>query len=208
MIITWHGEGCFKFQNGDVSILTDLPDPSLGIPVPRFKTDILIKTLTPWPSDLKEVNDQKVILGAGEYDIKGIRIKGHELVLESSSKFFKTVYFINWDEITIGLLGHLSSEELPSQAMDDLEEVDVLIGPAGGEPFISQEKMVKLIKQLNPKIFIPSFYKVSGLKRKAKSIQEFSDEFDGGEVKSDEKFVFKKKDLAEIKKTKLVCLTM
>ncbi len=207
MVITWHGEGCFKLQNGDVSLLTDLPDTSTGISAPRFKTDILLKTLTPWPYDQKESNADRDVIGAGEYDIKNIKIKGYEIVAESSSKFFKTVYSIIWDDITIGFLGHLS-EELPTQAKDELEELDVLIGPAGGEPFIDQGKMVKLVKQLNPKIFIPSFYKIPGLKRKAKDIKDFTDEFNGEVKKAEEKFVFKKKDLADIKKTNIVCLKM
>jgi L-ascorbate metabolism protein UlaG (beta-lactamase superfamily) len=207
MVITWNGEGCFKFQNGDVSLLTDLPDVSSGISAPRFKTDVLLKTLTPWPYDQSELNADNVIIGAGEYDAKGIKIKGFELPAESSPKFFKTVYSIIWDDITIGILGHIS-QELPPQAMEDFEELDILIGPAGGEPFISQEKMVKLVKQLNPKIFIPSFYKIPGLKRKSKDVKDFTDEFNGEVKKSEEKFVFKKKDLADIKKTNIVCLKM
>ncbi len=207
MVITWSGEGCFKFQNGDVSLLTDLPDASSGISAPRFKTDALLKTLTPWPHDKSESNADTTIIGAGEYDTKGIKIKGFELVAESSPKFFKTVYSIIWDDITIGFLGHIS-QELPPQAMEDFEELDILIGPAGGEPFISQEKMVKLVKQLNPKIFIPSFYKIPGLKRKAKDIKDFTDDFNGEVKKPEEKLVFKKKDLSEIKKTRIVCLSV
>lgn len=207
MVITWHGEGCFKFQNGEVSLLTDLPDVSSGISTPRFKTDVLLKTLTPWPKIQTESNADQTIIGAGEYDIKGVKIKGFELSAESSPKFFKTVYSIIWDDITIGILGHLS-QELSPQVMEDFEELDVLIGPAGGEPFIVQEKMVKLVKQLNPKVFIPSFFKAPGLKRKAGDIKDFTGEFNGEVKKPEEKFVFKKKDLADIKKANIVCLTM
>ncbi len=207
MVITWNGEGCFKFQNGENSLLTDLPDDSSGIASPRFKTDVLLKTITPWPGNHSESNSDNVIIGAGEYDVKGIKIKGAELVDESSSKFFKTVYSIIWDEITIGILGHIAGD-LPPNIMTDFEELDILIGPAGGEPFISQEKMAKLIKQLNPKIFIPSFYKISGLKRKTKDIKDFTSDFNGEVKTNQDKFVFKKKDLADIKKTNIICLTV
>jgi L-ascorbate metabolism protein UlaG (beta-lactamase superfamily) len=208
MVITWHGEGCFRFQNGETTLLVDPFDSSLGLSVPRFRPDILIKTLTAWPSDQKELNADYAIIGAGEYDIEGIKIKGFELINESSSKFFKTVYSLNWDQIAIGLLGHLSLEQLPQNAKDEFEELDILIGPAGGEPFIEQEKMIKLVKELNPKIFIPSFYKVPNLKRKAKSIDDFVDEFNGDVKRNEQKLVFKKKDLSEIKKTNVVCLTI
>jgi L-ascorbate metabolism protein UlaG (beta-lactamase superfamily) len=207
MVITWHGEGCFKFQNGEISLLTDPPSEDSGILAPRFKTDVLLKTLTSWPNAKEEYNSDAVIIGAGEYDVKGIKIKGAELAGESSPKFFKTVYSIIWDQISIGILGHVSGE-LPPNIMADFEELDILIGPVGGEPFISQEKIAKLVKQLNPKIFIPSFYKIPGLKRKSRDIKNFTDEFNGEVQKNQEKFVFKKKDLAEIKKTKVVCLAV
>jgi L-ascorbate metabolism protein UlaG (beta-lactamase superfamily) len=207
MVITWHGEGCFKLQNGEISLMTDPPENVSGISAPRFKTDVLLKTITSWPGVGGDYNADSVIVGAGEYDIKEIKIKGAELVGESSPKFFKTVYSIIWDGITIGILGHISGELSPN-IMTDFEELDVLIGPAGGEPFISQEKMAKLVKQLNPKIFIPSFYKIPGLKRKAKDIRDFTEEFNGEVQKGQEKFVFKKKDLADIKKAKVICLTV
>lgn len=207
MVITWHGEGCFKFQNGDTSLLTDLPESVSGISAPRFKTDVLLKTITPWPNNQSEHNSDNVIIGAGEYDIKGIKIKGSELTDESASKFFKTVYSIIWDGITIGVLGHISGE-LPPSIMEDFEELDILIGPAGGEPFMSQEKMVKLVKNLNPKIFIPSFYKIQGLQRKSKDAKDFIGEFNGEAKKGQDKLVFKKKDLDEIKKTQVICLTV
>jgi L-ascorbate metabolism protein UlaG (beta-lactamase superfamily) len=207
MVITWLGEGCFKLQNGEVSLLTDPPESVSGISAPRFKTDVLLKTLTPWPMDDLDHNAEKAIIGAGEYDAKGIKVKGFELIAESGEKFFKSVYSIIWEDITIGILGHISSD-LPPNIMTDFEELDILIGPAGGEPFISQEKLSKLIKQLNSKIFIPSFYKIPGLKRKSKDIKEFLGDFNGEVKKDQDKFVFKKKDLAEIKKTNIVCLTV
>lgn len=207
MVITWHGEGCFKFQNGDVSVLTDLPESVSGISAPRFKTDVYLKTITPWPTDYTNTNAQMTVVGAGDYDTKGIKIKGFELTGESSKNFFKTVYLLKWDDISIGILGHISGD-LPPNAMEDFEELDILIGPSGGDPFISQEKAINLIRQLNPKIFIPSFYKIPGLKRKTSDLKDFTSQFNGDVQKPEEKFVFKKKDLAEIKKTKVICLTV
>ena len=205
MIITWNGEGCFKFQNGDVSLLTDLPDPSSGLTAPRGKNSVYIKTLTPHPQPAVNENADATIFGAGEYDLRGIHIKGYELIDESAKNFFKTIYALLWDDISIGLLGHVSNP-IPPATLEQFEEIDVLIAPAGGAPFIDQKELIKLIKQLNPKIYIPSFYKIPGLKRKADDCKELLEALNGGSQKGEEKFVFKKKDLIEIKKTRVVTL--
>ena len=205
MIITWHGEGCFRLQNGDTVVLVDLPQRGSGLSAPRGKANLLIKTIAPWPAFAKDANVDFVIRGAGEYDRAGVAINGFQLIDESAKDFIKSVYTLEWEGISIGLLGAIAS--VPSAGiLNAFEEIDVLIGPAGGAPCIKQEDMAKLIKQLNPKIFITSFYSIKGLKRKAGTLANFLSFFDGEVEKNIEKFVFKKKDIADIKKTKMVCL--
>ena len=207
MIISWQGEGCFKIQNGEVVLTTDLPDESSGLSAPRSKSDIYIKTISSWPFEFgtSPKNSDIFIPGAGEYDYRGVKIKGFNLPAESSSKFFKSVFVVDWEDISIGILGHLSSDLSP-EILENFEEIDILIGPSGGEPFLSQEKIIKLVKQLNPKVFIPSFYKIPNLKRKTLDIKKVVDEFNGDSSSGNDKFVFKKKDIQDFKKTKLICL--
>lgn len=207
MIITWHGEGCFRIQNGATSVLVDPPHEGSGAAQPRFQTDILIKTITAWPAAAEQASKaSSVVRGAGEYDIAGITIRGFELPDESSKNFFKTVYVLGWDDVSIGLLGHCAGS-LPPAAAEHFEDCDVLIAPAGGEPFAEIDAMVKLVKQLNPKIFIPSFLKAPGVKRGgAIDARQCAEHFNGGAAEETDKFVFKKKDLVDIKKTRVVCL--
>lgn len=206
MIITWHGEGCFRFQNGEITLLTDIPQTVSGVSAPRFSPSVYLKTITALPiSSRDEEKGEVTIQGAGEYDVKGIKIKGFVLAGESTEKFIKSIYRFVWDDVVVGVLGHLSEEPAPT-LLEGFEELDVLIGPGGGEPFLEQEKMIRLVKKLNPKIFIPSFYKIPSLKRKAQDVQAIVSEFNGSAEQGKEKFVFKKKDLADIKKTNLICL--
>lgn len=207
MIISWYGEGCFKLQNGDTTLITDVPDASSGCTAPRGKVDVYIKTLTSLPPQGKYEGAQTSIYGAGEYDTQGIRIKGFQLLEESSEKFFKTVYIIKWDDIVIGTLGHISGA-LQLAITEQFEEIDVLIAPAGDAPFIHQKELIRLVKSLNPKIYIPSFYKIAGLKRKAEDIREVSEALNGGKITPEEKYVFKKKDLEGIKKTNMIVLNI
>ena len=81
--------------------------------------------------------------------------------------------------------------------MEDLEgflNPDILFVPASGAPFLGVAEAAKLIRQLKPKIVIPSLFKVSGLKRKAGDLKDFFKEMDQG-PKAQDKLVIKKKDL-------------
>ena len=112
---------------------------------------------------------------------------------------------IKAESLKICLLGHLAEAPEPDIAKH-LEEIDILFIPAGGEPFIGQEAAVKLIKNIEPKIVIPSFYKIPGLKRKSDDLKIFLEEINHGKHETQEKLTVKKKDLAEIKKTEVIIL--
>jgi len=207
MTIAFYGEGCFKIQSGDSVILTDPIDAQVGLTPPRFKTDIILKTLTSLPIlQFSILDSQSLIYGPGEYNIKNIDILGFGLTKESEGKFFKTIYLVKAEGINLCFLGHLS-ETLEPTILERLEEVDILFVPAGGLPFIEQKLLVKLIKQIEPKIVVPAFFKISGLKRKADDLKTFLEEFNHqNKIEPLEKLTIKKKDLAEIKKTKIVAL--
>jgi len=210
MVITFYGEGCFKLQSGDFVVLTDPFDSSTGLTPPRFKSNIILKTLTPFPltnSSISQLTSQ-LISGPGEYHFKDIVITGFFLGKESSEKFLKTIYVIKIEDITLCFLGHIS--EMPEPAiLEYLEEIDILFIPAGGPPFVSAEVAVKIIKQIEPKIVIPSFFKVPGLKRIASKPELFLEELNGkksGQAENQDKLTIKKKDLDGIKKTEILIL--
>jgi L-ascorbate metabolism protein UlaG (beta-lactamase superfamily) len=219
MVISFYGEGCFKIstrggstkggQSGDLVILTDPFESSSGLFPPRFKADIVLKTLTPLPiAQYSTLTTQRFISGPGEYDLKGVKIFGLGLRKESSDKYIKTAYLAEVENLKLCFLGHLSEAPQPEIA-EQLEEIDILFIPAGGKPFISQEAAVKLIKQIEPKIAIPSFFKLPGLKRQASDLKNFLEEANhkGAEEKQ-EKLTIKKKDAAAIKKTEIVPLSV
>lgn len=206
MIISYYGEGCFKIQNGETIILTDPVPAQSGLTAPRFKTDIILKTLTPFPIDLQPTTDgQRLIYGPGEYNIKEIDILGLANKKESAENFIKTIYLIKTDFLKICVLGHLAEAPEPD-ITKHLEEIDILFIPAGGNPFIGQEAAAKLIKNIEPKIIIPSFYKIPGLKRKSDDLSIFLKEVNHGKHEPQEKLTVKKKDLDAIKKTEVVVL--
>ena len=181
MVINYLGNGSFKLQSGETSLLVD-PESN------RFKADLILRTLTLAESlrfggGSSEQND---IGFPGEYEVKGIEVLGISVPEESTEKFVKTVYLVNWEEMQFAFLGHVS-KPLSAEIMDVLDEPDVLVLPVGGGHFLEPAAAAKIAKQLEPSFIIPTFYK---------SPAEFLKAM-GQKGEEMEKLVFKKKDLEE-----------
>ena len=186
--------------------MTDPFEASVGLTPARGQNEIGFKTLTSWPlSEEKEPEETHLIRGSGNYEIKGIKINGWPLLKESSDKFFKTVYKVKAEEMDLVFLGHLSGSDLPAEAMSELKDSHLLFIPAGGKPFINQESATKLIKQLNPKIVVASFFKTPGLKRTSADWKALADEI-GQKPEVVDHLTIKRKEVAEQKGTKLIVL--
>lgn len=210
MTINWYGEGCFKIVENGVTITTDPVESFTGLSAPRFKTDVILKTImNPLsPEDDKPIaqNDGETvaIAGPGEYEVKGIQITGWPLMKSSGKDTLRSIFRVKTDDMTVGILGHLAEFNEP-EILEELGDVDILIIPAGGEPFIAQEAAAKLVRQIEPRVVIPSFFKVTGLKRKSEDASDFLKEL-GMKAQPVEKFSLKRKELGE--KMQLVVLSI
>jgi len=173
MVITYYGEGCFRLQSGETSLLVD---PSTN----RLKADLVLQTLAPAEGEM----EAEKISFAGEYESKGIEVQGVEVSEESTPKFVKTVFGVKFEDIQFLFLGHLS--KIPdAKLFERLGEPDVVFIPVGSEHFLSPEDAAKLVRQFEPSIIVPSFYKDPDKFLKLL----------GQKGESEEKIVFKKKDL-------------
>src|SRR5581483_7308820 len=102
MVINYFGNGCFRLQSGETSILLD-PENN------RLKADVVLKTLTATENPIpEELAGSVVISFPGEYEAKEIEIIGFGIPAESGEKFLKTAYSILWEGMKIVALGHLS----------------------------------------------------------------------------------------------------
>lgn len=205
MVISYYGENSFKIQSGEFTILTDPVDASSGLTPPRFKHDILLKTLTAFPPQEAAPDQGIAIYGPGEYNVDDTTIFGYLSENEVTDKILKTVYLVTLEDIKLCFLGHLADIPAPS-IMEKLEDVDILFIPGGGSPYIDQKKVAKLVKQIQPKIVIPTAYKVPGLKRPADDLKIFLEDLDQKDVEPQDKLTLKKKDLISVKPTQVTIL--
>jgi L-ascorbate metabolism protein UlaG (beta-lactamase superfamily) len=180
MVITYFGNGCFRLQSGEKSLLVN-PENN------RLKADITLKTLTPIVAGEAAAGGDEGGLSIsfpGEYEEKDIEVVGYGITGESTEKFVKTAYAVNWEGMKLAFLGHLSTP-LDATLMEELAESDILFIPVGGGHFLEPEVAAKTAKQLEAKIIIPSFYKEAAPFLKAL----------GTKGETMDKFVFKQKDI-------------
>lgn len=201
MVITHHGGQCIKVTLGDLTIVFDPISKKATLPSVRFGADIaLVSRNHPDMNGVDEVAyGEKVpfpITGPGEYERQGVVVQG----FLSSSKYglgkgeesaVNTIYSVSLEDMTLVHLGALADEDLPRAARENIDEIDVLFVPVGGDGVLTPDKAHELAVALEPKIIIPIHYSGMG---EAKALETFIKE-GGSKSEKVEKLTLKKKDL-------------
>jgi L-ascorbate metabolism protein UlaG (beta-lactamase superfamily) len=200
MIITHHGLECFKVQLGDLTIaLNPVSKESKAGKPARFGADIALVSLRhPDTAGVEQVSFGEkvpfVIDGPGEYEVKGVTVRGFPSVsrygAEAGKERMNTIYAISLEGMNLVFLGALSSVELPEEATAGMGEIDILFVPVGGGGVLSAAEAEKLAVSLEPKVVIPMHYDAASLKA-------FLKEAGGGDTKPMEKLTVKRKDIAD-----------
>lgn len=176
MIITYQGLESFKIAQGDLSIAVN--------PKNKSSADITLISSSAFASESKGF----IINGPGEYEVRGVGIKGFLSETAYENKKINTVYQISFEGLNLAYLGALSNPELSVEAFESLEDIDILFVPIGGEGVLDPASAYKLAVSLEPALIIPTHYTPATLKQFLK---------EGGDEKNEslDKLVVKKKDL-------------
>lgn len=202
MIISFQGIESFKVSQGDLTIALNPISKNSKYKSSNFGADItLISNNHPdmAGSDSTSRGDKEsfIINGPGEYEVKGVVIKGFLSeskygLSKGEEKKFNTIYKINMEGMNLCFLGALSGTALSEEATEALEETDILFVPIGGEGVLDPAEGYKLAVSLEPAIIIPMHFGQVG---ESDALKVFLKE--GGEEKVEalDKLVIKKKDL-------------
>ncbi len=204
MIISYQGVESFKISHGDLSIAVNPVSKNSDFKSKNMGADLTLITTNHQDlngSDQTSRGDKEsfVINGPGEYEVKDIVIKGFlSESMYGGEPHINTVYMISFEGMNLCYLGALSNPALSSETLENLENIDILFAPIGGEGTLDPAAAYKLAVSLEPSVIIPMHYTDESLK---KFIKESGEEA----VKPIEKLVVKKKDL-EGKKGEIVVL--
>ncbi len=198
MIITYQGVEFFKVQFGDTVLAFNPISKESKFKSTRFFADIaLVSTNHPDFNGVENLSyngkDPLVISGPGEYETKGVFIKG----FQSKSYYqgeerINTVYIVVLEGMTLCFLGALSDEKLSPEFLEAIDSVDILFLPVGDDGVLDSNKANKLAVTLEPKIIIPMHYGDVGVEN---ALKKFLKETGEENVKPIDKLTIKKKDL-------------
>jgi L-ascorbate metabolism protein UlaG (beta-lactamase superfamily) len=196
MIITYLGKQFFKIQQGNLVVALNPigKNSNLAGKVSRFGSDIALSTTN--YSDYNGLDMVShgetipvIINGPGDYEVKDIFIKGIQTETTlGKKKYINTVYVIQIENISVCMLGALSSSPLSSDALEQIDPPDILFVPIGNGDLLTAVEAYKLGVSLDAKIIIPMDYD-------EKSLKTFLKEGGQENTKPIEKLTIKAKEL-------------
>jgi L-ascorbate metabolism protein UlaG (beta-lactamase superfamily) len=216
MLIQYYGQSCFKLTSkpggratDDIVLFFDPFDKNLGIRPPQGQANVVFVS-----HDHHDHNNTDALKGEptiintpGEYAVKGVNIVGmdafHDME-EGKLRGRSTIFILEVEDLKICHLGDLGSD-LTSKQLEEIDGVDILFIPVGGNYTIDGKKAAELIRKIEPSIAIPMHYKVSGSTAEIEDLKRFCDEMGNCPSEKTAKLNIKKKDL-EGKKMEIIIM--
>lgn len=192
MVITYLGGQCLKITQGDLTLAYNPPGKDSTLKA-KFGSDVVLSSL-----DHEDFNGTEnatfgerepfVINGPGEYEIKGVVVRGFGSESNyGGKKGLNTIYLMTLEGMNLAFLG-AHQGPLPPAAKEALDDIDILFVPIGGKGVLDYEEAEALAVQLEPKAVVPLNYSAEELKK-------FLKEAGAEDTKPQEKLTIKRKDL-------------
>lgn len=162
MELQFYGANCVRLSTKKVKIVVDDNLKQLGLKAVTKPEDISLRTN-------KMVPQQEARFTAdmpGEYEssgavIKGVAARSH---LDEEGKSSATIFVVTADDVKVAVLGHIYPE-LSEEQLEQIGLVDIAVVPVGGNGYtLDGVGALKVIKQIEPKVIIPTHYADKGIK--------------------------------------------
>lgn len=190
MFITWYGQFFFEIeiknnQGEKIIIATEPFDENLGLKVPKIDAQILLLASARNERAYAKIMSAVPFLinEPGEYEFKEVFIRGISSVPVSASVQKEknenntiknnTIYKIEAEKMKICYLGALAQKELDENQIEEIGQVDILMIPVGGSPFVDAKGAANIISQIEPHLIIPMCYKIPNLKQDVEGVEKF-----------------------------------
>ena len=162
MDLQYFGANCVLLSSRDIRLIVDDTLTAHGSKQVVKAGDIALYTGTA-PQDLP---DTKITIDRpGEYEVSNISITGipARAHMDEAGKMSATMYKVATNELTFLFTGHIYPELTDAQ-METIGIVDVMVVPVGGNGYtLDGVGALKLIKEIEPKLVVPTHYDEKGL---------------------------------------------
>lgn len=183
MTIKWIAHACFYITLESGKTLLFDPFSGIGYEMPELTADMVFVSHSHYDHSAvdKVKGDFTVYDKPGVYEQDDVKIEGfltyHDDVM-GEARGENIIFKIKTEGVTLahfGDLGHIPSEEIIAQ----LQDVDVIFVPVGGNYTIDAKQAFALCKMLNPNMIIPMHYKTPGLTVDVATIHPFIEAISG-----------------------------
>ena len=158
MEIQYFGGNCVRITTKKSVLVVDDNLTSLGQKSIIKPGDIVLVTS---PLIKSPTTGAKIVIDMpGEYEVANVSILGvaARAHMDEVGKNTATVFKITADDIRVAVVGHVYPE-LDDLQLEELGAVDALVIPVGGNGYtLDSIGALKLIKQIEPKVIIPTHY--------------------------------------------------
>jgi L-ascorbate metabolism protein UlaG (beta-lactamase superfamily) len=169
MVITYHGGEFFKVAHGDITIAINPISKESKLKGAKFGADMaLVSANHPDFNGAAEMTyGERVpfeIWGPGEYEVKDVFIKGFAAETQyGGGTQINTVYFIELEGMRLLFLGAIAEKNLPQEVKENLDEIDILFVPIGGDGVLAPDDAHELAVSIEAKIIIPMHFGAVGM---------------------------------------------
>jgi L-ascorbate metabolism protein UlaG (beta-lactamase superfamily) len=161
--LSYYGANCVRLAAKKVQIVVDDNLSKLGLKDMTKPTDISLRTSKLFPVHPDSLFSAEM---PGEYEIAGVVIRGipARSHMDEEGKQTAVIYTIEAEDTKVAILGHIYPE-LSEQQLEQIGLVDVAIVPVGGSGYtLDGVGALKVIKQIEPKVVIPTHYADKAIK--------------------------------------------
>lgn len=157
MELIYFGANCIKINTKKATLVVDDNLLLVGLKSVTRPSDISLRTNLTIPA-AKEAKFSAEM--PGEYEVSGVIIhgvaaRGH---MDEENKASAIIYTLEADDVRVALVGHIYPELTEAQ-LEQIGMIDIAVVPVGGNGYtLDGVGALKVIKQLEPKIVIPTHY--------------------------------------------------
>lgn len=162
MELQFFGANCLRLSTKKVKVVVDDNLQQLGLKTVIKPDEICLRTSKRFPQHPSRFSADM----PGEYEsagavIKGVAARAH---MDEEGKTSATIFVVTADDVKVALIGHIYPE-LTEEQLEQIGLVDVAVVPVGGNGYtLDGVGALKVIKQIEPKIIIPTHYADKAIK--------------------------------------------
>ncbi|QQS19166.1 MBL fold metallo-hydrolase [Candidatus Saccharibacteria bacterium] len=157
MDIQFYGANCIVISTKHVRLVFDDNLADLGAKSITKDGDVCLFTMP----HAEQVKGAKMTVDmAGEYEINGVNVRGIQTRahMDTEQERNATIYKVTAGDVRILVIGHIYPK-LSESKLEDIGLVDVMLIPVGGTGYtLDPTGALRLVKEVEPKIFVPTHY--------------------------------------------------